>query len=89
MNPHSANIIVFWTIESILGWPTAYAEAYYEHKICFVSCRLRGYRKGPRSAAITWMHRRELFRFNIRDDRLAGLPVWEVVPGGSSLMILI
>ena len=56
MNPHSANIIVFWTIESILGWPTAYAEAYYEHKICFVSCRLRGYRKDPRSAAITWMH---------------------------------
>lgn len=42
MNPRSADVIVFGTIESILGWPTAYAEAYYEHKICFVSCRLRG-----------------------------------------------
>lgn len=42
MNPRSANVIVLGTIESIFGWPTAYAEAYYEYKICFVSCRLHG-----------------------------------------------
>lgn len=42
MNSGSANVMVFWTIESIFGWPMAYAEAYYEHKICFVSCRLYG-----------------------------------------------
>lgn len=37
MNPHSANIIVFWTIESILGWQKLTLRLIMNTK--FVLCR--------------------------------------------------